>query len=139
ALGHLGKTNKAEEIFKLLERHARGQGGVAANALKGLRWLNTHAGWQLIRQRAADPGFWQRNVAVQLLGYNDDPGTRNLLLRLLAQEGNWNVVNAALTSARRLWGVGSLEPDYALIQNRSAPAHANEVRDALKRVCELGD
>jgi ParB family transcriptional regulator, chromosome partitioning protein len=139
ALGHLGKSDKAEEIFKLLERFARGQGGVAANALRGLRWLNTHAGWQLIRQRAADLGFWQRNTAVQLLGYNDDPATRDLLLRLLAEDNNWTVGSVALTSARRLWGAESLEPDYATIQNRFAPAHANEIRDALKRVCEKGD
>src|SRR5262249_52921113 len=139
ALGHLGKSDKAEEIFKLLERFARGQGGVAANALRGLRWLNTHAGWQLIRQRAADLGFWQRNTAAQLLGYNDDPATRDLLLRLLAEDNNWTVGSVALTSARRLWGAESLEPDYAAIQNPFAPAHANEIRDALKRVCEKGD
>ncbi|HYT91801.1 MAG TPA: HEAT repeat domain-containing protein, partial [Gemmataceae bacterium] len=69
ALGHLGKSDKAEEIFKLLERFARGQGGVAAMALKGLRWLNTHAGWQMIRTRATDPTFPRRDIAVDLLGY----------------------------------------------------------------------
>jgi ParB family chromosome partitioning protein len=139
ALGHLGKSDKAEEILKLLERFARGQGGVAANALKGLRWLNTHAGWQLIRQRAADLGFWQRNVAVELLGYNDDPATRDLLLRLLAEDNHWAVDIIARTSARRLWGAESLEPDYAVIQNPFAPWQANEIGESVKRVCEKGD
>jgi ParB family chromosome partitioning protein len=139
ALGHLGKSDKAEEIFKLLERFARGQGGVAANALRGLRWLNTHAGWQLIRARALDPGFWQRVVAVQLLGEHDDPATRELLLRLLAEDVNAVVVSAARTAARKLWGAEALDPDYALLQNRSPQVNAVEMQDALKRVCERGD
>ena len=55
AIGHLGRSPRAEEIFKLLERFAKGDTGVAWCALQGLRWLDTRAGWQLIRQRAASP------------------------------------------------------------------------------------
>jgi ParB family chromosome partitioning protein len=139
ALGHLGKSDKAEEIFKLLERFARGQGGVAANALRGLRWLNTHAGWQLIRARALDLGFWQRVVAVQLLGEHDDPATRDLLLRLLAEDANGPVVSAALKAARKLWGAEGLDADYARLQNRSQGLNTAETADSLKRVCERGD
>lgn len=139
ALGHLGKSDKAEEIFKLLERFGRGQGGVAANALRGLRWLNTHAGWQLIRARALDAAFWQRVIAVQLLGEHDDPATRDVLLRLLAEDNNAAVVSAARTAARKLWGPEALDPDYALLQNRSPQLNNNEFEDSLKRVCERGD
>jgi ParB family chromosome partitioning protein len=138
AIGHLGKSEKAEDIYKLLERFARGRGGVAENALKGLRWLDTHAGWQLIRRRAMDPTFEYRSTAVDLLGYNDDPATRDLLLRLLAGDDDWSGVWPALTSARRLWGEQSLEPDYALLQNRVYDAE-EELEESLKRVCERGD
>src|SRR5262249_53301938 len=138
ALGHLGHSEKGGEIFKLLERFSRSLGSVAENALKGLRWLNTHEGWQLVRQRAQDPSFRARNTAIEVLGYNDDPATRDLLQRLLATDSNfWQVVNKALESARRLWGQDSLEPDYALLQNPHASSYY--VRDSLARVCEKGD
>ena len=39
-------------IGRLLERHARGQGSVVAEADKGLRWLGTPSAWRLIRGRA---------------------------------------------------------------------------------------
>jgi ParB family chromosome partitioning protein len=86
--------------------------------LRGLRWLDTRAGWQLLRRRAGDPSFAQRGAAAELLGYNDDPATRDLLLRLLTETVDGVVFERALTAARRLWGEDSLEPDYAAIQNR---------------------
>ena len=75
AVGRFGKSAKGEEIFKLLERYAKGSGWIAAKALKGLRWLNTRAGWQTIRRRARIE-FPHREVAAALLGHNDDPATR---------------------------------------------------------------
>jgi ParB family chromosome partitioning protein len=117
AIGHLGRSPRADEIFKLLERHAKGDTGVALCALKGLRWLDTRAGWQLIRERAADRAFFFREHTVVLLGYNDDPATRDLLLRLLAADDHPGVILQAMTTARRLWGIDSLEPDYAWLQN----------------------
>lgn len=138
AVGHLGQTEKGEEIFKLLERLARGEGDLAAAALRGLRWLNTHAGWQLLRQRALDPTCRFRAVAVEQLGYNDDPATRDLLLQLMHRADNGPLVLAAWTSARRLWGTESLEPDYALVQ-ASAASYSERFREALRRVGERGD
>src|SRR5262249_37800245 len=138
ALGHMGRSDKAAEIFKLLERFARSSESVADNALKGLRWFNTHDAWLLIRQRAADTSFGRRGTAVEMLGYNNDPGTRDLLLKLLSTDENvYQVVNNAKTSARRLWGEDSLEPDYAILQNKHVSGqHAG---DSLKRVSEKGD
>jgi ParB family chromosome partitioning protein len=141
AIGHLGRSTKVEEIFQLLERFAKGNDGVAENALKGLRWLNTHAGWQLIRRRAADRAFSFRATAVELLGYNNDPATRDLLLRLLAKdEEGGDVIEAALASARRLWGKDSLEPDYALLQNQECfDEYNSDDQEVLRRVCERGE
>src|SRR5262249_35803777 len=117
ALGHLGRSPKGEDIYRLLERYARRNDRVADNAIKGLRWLNTHAAWQRIRKRLEDQRFSWRETAAGMLGYNDDPATRDLLLRTLATDEDWDVVAAAHKSARRLWGTDSLEPDYALLQN----------------------
>src|SRR5438552_4360178 len=136
AIGHLGATEKAGDIFRLLERYSRG-GPMCAAALKGLRWLGTHDAWRLIRERAADLYFNARPVAVELVGYNDHQSTRHLLTRLLAEEQNFHpVVNNALQAARRLWGEESLEPDYALLQNHKVNAH--QVRASLDRVCAKG-
>ena len=52
---------------------------------------------------------------VELLGYNDDPATRDLLLRMLADDEP-RVILGALTAARRIFGRDSLEPDYAVLQ-----------------------
>jgi ParB family chromosome partitioning protein len=138
ALGHLSQSPRGDDIFKLLEGFAKGDSRVAENALKGLRWLNTHAGWQLIRRRAVDPRCRFRGTAVELLGYNNDPATRDLLLRLLATEETWEVVDAAQTSARRLWGKDALESDYALLQNPQA-ADIDGYGDTLKRVYQRGE
>jgi ParB family chromosome partitioning protein len=141
AIGRLGRSAQGEEIFKLLERFAKGEGGVAENAIKGLRWLDVHAGWQLIRKRAAEVGFLWRQTAVEMLGYNDDPATRDLLLNLIAhEEADSDVLEAAVVSARRLWGKSSLEPDYAFLQNAECfDANQDKDAEALKRVCERGD
>src|SRR5262249_61389305 len=84
AVGRMGRSAKVHEIRELLEDLARGDGPVAGSALRGLRWLDHPDGWQLIRRRAADPHSPFRTTAVEVLGYNDDPATRDLLLRTLA-------------------------------------------------------
>ena len=139
SLGHMGKSEQAEEIFHLLERLSRGQGGLSASALRGLRWFNTHAGWQLIRQKLEDSGYPYRPVAIELLGYNDDPATRDLLLKTIAKNTDGYIYRNALNSARRLWGEEALEPDYALLQNPQANSNRDPFRDALKRVSENGE
>jgi ParB family chromosome partitioning protein len=85
--------------------------------LRGLRWFDHPEGWELIRRRAADQVFPFQGTAVELLGYNDDHATRDLLLRTLAATPHPWMLETALTSARRLWGQESLEPDYAAVQN----------------------
>ncbi len=141
AIGHMGRSPRADEVFKLLERQARGDSGVALSALKGLRWLNNRAGWQLIRGRAVDPSCPFRNVAVELLGHDDDPATRDLLLKLLATLEAWDfhaTAEGAMKSARRVFGLGSLEPDYAVLQNENVLV-LDDFDEILERVRERGE
>jgi ParB family chromosome partitioning protein len=135
SLGHMGRSEKADEIRALLEQLVRGGGRVADRALRGLRWLDHPDGWQLIRRHATDGSGPFQKTAVELLGYNDDPATRDLLLRLLRETQSMFVV--ALESARRLWGQDSLEPDYAGVQNANF-RYVN--RDEIfRRLQEHGD
>jgi ParB family chromosome partitioning protein len=119
ALGHMGRSSRADEILPLLEGLARGNDRLTIAAMRGLRWFDHPEGWQLIRRQAQSPNITTRVEAAQLLGYNDDPTTRDLLLRMLVQSSTGDLFDAVLASARRLWGPESLEPDYAAVQNRT--------------------
>lgn len=121
AIGHLRRSPEAEKIGRLLERLAKGTGGIALRALVGLRWFGSEAGWKLIRQRTADRQNWiVRKTAVEQLGHQDEPANRDLLLKLLQTDPDGDVVTAAYNAARRLCGRDSLEPHYALIQHPDA-------------------
>ena len=145
AIGHLGRSSKTVEIFKLLERLAQGSGGMAVTAVKGLRWFNTRAGWEVIQRVALNKDCWNtelRHTAFLTLGYHDEPAVRDLLVRWLASnEPNLHPSTAeyALRSARRLFGPDSLEPDYAILRNGEGFPDADEVDTALKRVGERGE
>jgi ParB family chromosome partitioning protein len=141
AIGHMGRSSRAGEVEKLLERQARGDTGVARSALKGLRWLNTRAAWQVIRSRAADPSCLFRRVAVELLGFNNDPATRDLLLKLVATlpaHQPLAIAEAALVSSRRVFGPDSLEPDYAALQNEIVEMF-DDCDTILERVRDRGE
>jgi ParB family chromosome partitioning protein len=137
AVGRMGRSANADEVLELLEGLARGADAVSLFALRGLRWLDHPEGWQLIRRRAADWRSWiHQSTALELLAYNDDPATRDLLLRLLAEDVSLAVF-PVLESARRLWGQDSLEPDYAAVRNQALGEE--NLDDLLRRLQERGD
>ena len=99
AIGHLGNSEKADEILALLKRLVKSQGSVARRAIVGLRWLDTPSGWDLVREQARERSEYQA-VALEQLGYNDDPATRALLLETLKSYSTY----IALPAAKRLFG-----------------------------------
>jgi ParB family chromosome partitioning protein len=138
AVGHFGGSDKREEIFHLLDRKSRDAGSWAHDhAVRGLRWFNSLEAWKLVRQLASENAFMY-SMAVEMLGFNDEPATRELLLRTLATADDGDVIETARTSARRLHGEESLEPDYALVQSKSECVE-DVLAESLKRVCERGD
>ncbi len=147
AIGHLKKSPQADTVFRLLEKHAKGQTGTAQRALVGLRWFDTPSGWDLVRARVTAKGYgWMLNriraTAAEQLGYNDDPATRALLLKTIRTSTDYELVMAAYASARRLWGKESLEPNYNLLQNPQANSYAGNVSEtggALEPVVKRGD
>lgn len=142
AIGHLGQSARGDQIFTLLERYAKRESGLAVNAVKGLRWLNTRAGWQVVRRvAAAAESYLLRLRALEMLAFNDDPATRDLLLdRIASRPDNdgYPLPDIALTSARRLFGAEALEPDYALLRNPDA--FDDDMREkAIRAVSERGE
>ena len=135
ALGHLADTPKASEIFELLKRLSAGDSNVSLQALTGLRYFGDAASWALIRARATDEDWSVRQRAAELLGFNDDPHSRELLVRLIATDDDSDVANAAFVSLRRLVGPDSLEPDYAIMRGQ----HNSPEPDTLTRLGERGD
>ena len=141
AIGHLGRSPRGAEAFKVLERQARGDGGVAEAALRGLRWLGTRPAWRIIRDHAADPSGPHRDLAVELLGFDDadDPATGDLLLKLLAGDTSDDLsLDAILEGARRVFGPDSLEPDYATLGNPNA-RWLDDFDQVIERVQGRGD
>src|SRR6266545_800226 len=57
AIGHLKKSPQADNVFRLLEKHAKGQSNVAQRALVGLRWYDTPSGWDIIRAKVTAKGY----------------------------------------------------------------------------------
>jgi ParB family transcriptional regulator, chromosome partitioning protein len=135
AIGHMGKTSESRKIFDLLKRLAAQKGAIAARAIRGLRYFDSADGWVLIRQTAADENSCCRAVAIEQLQYNNDPATKDLLLELISQ-GNWTP--AQLASTRRLFGMESLEPDYAALKGNYELTLEPHNR-CLHRVCEAGE
>jgi ParB family chromosome partitioning protein len=141
AIGHLKKSTQADNVFRLLEKHAKGQTGTAQRAIVGLRWFDTPSGWDIIRAKVTAKGYgWMLNqlraIAAEQLGYNDDPATRDLLLKTIRTNTEHALVTASYDSARRL------EPNYNLLQNPQAGNYVENVSEqggALEPVVKKGD
>jgi len=142
ALGHMGKSEKAEEIFELLKTFADNNDGIAVYALRGLRWFNTPAAWRLIRSKVFDPSFYYTEEMLKLLAHNDEPATRDLVLKFMSEAYlDWDE-HPIFETARTLFGAESLEPDYAILQNTNSNWDYDPLdfeKQALRRVCEQGD
>src|SRR5262249_38763672 len=84
-----------------------------------------------------------KQIAAEQLRYNDDPATRELLLKTIRTDTDGDLVSAAFVSARWLWGNDSLEPHYQLLQNRSATWLLSNIgpnnENALDTVVKKGD
>ena len=135
ALGHLKATPKGPQIEAILLRLAAGSGGVARQAIAGLRWFDSLEGWRLVRERANDDDAQIRLQIVDILAYNRDPASRAALLFCLENEDDYRVARKAAESLRELDGDDSLEPDYAL----ACAVYADLEPRTIERLRERGD
>jgi ParB family chromosome partitioning protein len=148
AVGHLKSSPQADKVFQTLERLSKGMTNVAPRALIGLRYFDTPSAWDIVRAKVATRGHgWMadriKQTAAEQLGFNDDPATRDLLIKTIRTATDDDLVGAAFTSARRLWGKDSIEPHYALLRNRSAESLFDSVgpdnENVLDVVVKKGD
>ena len=137
AIGHMGSSDQAEAIYKILSRLAKSTDGIATRAMKGLRWFDTREGWELIKERAKDHQdytyYEAHEAAIEALGYHDDEASRELLLSLFESSED---PEELLKSARRSFGKDSLEPDYALAKSEYLDP---EDEDVIKRLLDNGE
>ena len=142
AIGHLRRSAKGEEVGRTLERLAKSpMQGVMQRALKGLRWFDSPAGWQIIRAKAKDSNWRTRVVACEQLGYDTDPTTKDLLLDVLRKDTDNDATGAALDAALRLFGQESLDPFYAAVTNKRFADYSlgKQGRNPIEIVCDKGD
>jgi len=135
AIGHLKSTPKGDAIEALLLRLAQGSGGVARQALAGLRWFDSQKGWALLRGRVADESAEVRATAVELLAFDADPASRAAIVDRVEKEASSQPANKAAEALRKWEQPGSLEPDYILLGARLAGLGGNVV----ERLRERGD
>ena len=136
AIGYLKESDRADEIFEILERLVKTECTSTQNALIGLRHFGSAEAWELLRQHARQKNWSGMNALVQL-SYKDDPAHRDMFLETLAgEEFTHDVVDAA----RRLFGPESLEPDYAIICSDTGYSSAFGLDDlSCQRLCERGE
>jgi HEAT repeat protein len=135
ALGHLKATPKGPQIEAILLRLAAGNGGVAGQALAGLRWFDSLEGWRLVRERVEDDDARIRLQVVDILAHDRDPASRAALIDRLENEDDYRVARKAAESLRKLDGDDSLEPDYAI----ACAAYGNLEPRTVERLRERGD
>ncbi len=112
AIGHLGASDRAGDIFDLLRRLASGDDSATENAVVGLRYFGTDPAWEILRRRAANLNDPHHDLIVRQLAHDASPATGDVLLQLLRTD-RWQT--DWLAAARRCLGTESLEPDYAVI------------------------
>ena len=121
AIGHLGRSPRPRRSSSSWNATPGGHRRRPACASQGLRWLDTRAGWQLIRQRAAStdvppsatpPSSCSATTTTRPPATCCSACSRETMTRTSSRRP-WS-------RARRLWGTDSLEPDYAVIQNEDA-------------------
>ncbi len=137
AIGRLGRSARSKEILSLLERMAKGDGGVARSSLIGLRWINNRDAWRILRERAADDSLYFQAEIIRLLGHDDDPATRDLLLKLV-RDGDYDILESAYQASVQLFGADDFDPAYALISNPNSAA-VDEFDSILAKVLARGD
>ena len=138
AIGHMGRSAHAERIFEILTQ-ACDKSGLKGRALYGLRWFDSPAGWQIIRDAHEDGHWYVRQCVAELLEHDSDDSSIEILAELIREDWDEDVIEAAAKSLRARFGEESLEPDYIFLQSDDTYTLDEVAPDHLKRACEQGD
>lgn len=137
AIGHMASSDKAKEIFEVLSSMVKKKKDLDAQVypLAGLRYFNTRESWILIREYAKDGSYVIRQKIAELLQHDDDDASREILIDYVKNDDDFDVVEEAVKSLRKMYGKDSLEPDYIFLQS----PHTELEVDTMKRISEKGD
>ncbi|MCP4137445.1 MAG: hypothetical protein GY754_41140 [bacterium] len=139
AIGHMKESKKSSEIFTLLSDLAADDDSEASlSALSGLRWYNNRAAWEIIRGRAKDYSWEVRDKVAQLLEFNDDQVSRDLLAYMIKNDDDVDVVSTAARSLINQYDKDSLEPYYIILQTDDQDL-LEEIKDDIKRLYKEGN
>ncbi|PJB38675.1 MAG: hypothetical protein CO108_18585, partial [Deltaproteobacteria bacterium CG_4_9_14_3_um_filter_63_12] len=134
AIGHLSKSPKAKEIYRLLKK-ALEEGDSAERAIHGLRWFGGAEAWALIRGQV-DHDYWRvRQEIAEVLGYDLDAASREALIKLIREDDDSDVAEAAVKSLRKHLGEDSIEVDFIVV---TSPGEDLE-EGTVQRLSERGD
>ncbi len=142
AIGHLAKSEQTDKILKLLQqalKHSSYYSDMHERALNGLRWFNTLDAWQTVGEFVQDEARSDssRAHALKLLRHWDSQLSRDLLLKTLRDNDDYEQTKAAYHSACALWQPSKEEAspiDIAILQGHLSPSVYGD-GNALERVC----
>ncbi len=139
AIGHLAKSERAYEIFELLKGYIDQEHGHSEEALLGLRWFNTEDAWTIIRAQSSSSEASYQEEALVLLAFNNSDETRKVLLKVIKDDYDEEIASAAYQSARQVFDLDDLTPEYNLLQNSSIELDSYYgLRKQLDIVCVKG-
>ncbi|WP_372365070.1 HEAT repeat domain-containing protein [Candidatus Uabimicrobium sp. HlEnr_7] len=119
ALGHLRKSKKAKVIFEKLQKilsSSTYNTTLICKVLHGLRWFNDHNSWNLIRSYMEHNNWEVRLKVAELLQFNDDNANIDTLQKIIRKDNDYDVLNQAHVSLRKITKAQSFIVEEALLQ-----------------------
>ncbi|BBM84584.1 HEAT repeat domain-containing protein [Candidatus Uabimicrobium amorphum] len=118
ALGHLRKSKKAKVIFEKLQGIVQKSTNISLvnKALHGLRWFDDHDSWNLIRSRYNHEDWEIRLKVAELLQFRDDEANVDVLQKIICNDDDYDVLQQARDSLRKISDVDSLVLEETLLQ-----------------------
>ncbi|MFK7769216.1 MAG: HEAT repeat domain-containing protein [Mariniblastus sp.] len=133
ALGRIQSSANRDKILQTLLRLVKGGGSAAQRSLVGLRWLDAPEGWGKIREVASSPND-QQLIAIEQLGYDSAPASRDLLGNIISTQPS--VAVYALESAKRSYGIESIEPELVWLKSKTSTISDVLTSRAIDRICD---
>lgn len=127
AIGHMGRSPRAEEVLKALLRLAEADSGVGCRAITGLRHLGTEPAWVAVRARAGSEDWRIRQAVAEALGHDPSQAAQDTLFKLV-NDPDSDVSGAAVDALRLRLGPDSAEPDLAQARSEHGPADEAPLR-----------
>lgn len=142
AIGHMHATEQGPAIFELLQKFlgASHGGGLRQRVLNGLRWFNSPASWELIRQQSHVQNWDVQPTAVKLLAHDPDQAeARASLGKLIRVQDDYWLLPAIAETLREVYADDPREADYLLLLAPNQYRIDYAAPGYLERICRTGE